>query len=267
MLEETRIDPARGSVRGTRRPCRAGELPGRAAGAAARRAHPPPGRLRLRPARRRHRRRGRGRPRRAPPGPRPARAALDRAFDRRAGETSPSWEDVDPRSLVAAWSPASSDDPRLRAARRAVPPARSRPTAVDQRVAPLRDLGRAARVLRAVGRPRRPARARGVRRDHARARAALRRRLHRAPADRARPGRRRGRRRGRVYLPAEDLARFGCTEHDLAARVASPAVRAASSSTSATAPVSCSRSGADAGGYAARAAAARGRRLTRRRPR
>jgi len=32
--------------------------------------------------------------------------------------------------------------------------------------------------------------------------------------------------RGRVYLPLEDLARFGCTETDLAAPAASPAVRA-----------------------------------------
>jgi squalene synthase HpnC len=31
--------------------------------------------------------------------------------------------------------------------------------------------------------------------------------------------------RGRLYLPAEDLARFGCQEHDLRARTASPAVR------------------------------------------
>jgi squalene synthase HpnC len=31
--------------------------------------------------------------------------------------------------------------------------------------------------------------------------------------------------RGRLYLPAEDLARFGCRERDLEARVASPAVR------------------------------------------
>jgi squalene synthase HpnC len=33
-------------------------------------------------------------------------------------------------------------------------------------------------------------------------------------------------RRGRVYLPAEDLARFGCEERELSARSASPAVRA-----------------------------------------
>jgi squalene synthase HpnC len=33
------------------------------------------------------------------------------------------------------------------------------------------------------------------------------------------------RRRGRVYLPAEDLALFGCTEADLAAPSASPALR------------------------------------------
>jgi squalene synthase HpnC len=33
-------------------------------------------------------------------------------------------------------------------------------------------------------------------------------------------------RRGRVYLPAEDLARFGCEERELSARNASPALRA-----------------------------------------
>jgi Phytoene/squalene synthetase len=30
---------------------------------------------------------------------------------------------------------------------------------------------------------------------------------------------------GRIYLPGEDLERFGCTEADLAARTAGPAVR------------------------------------------
>ena len=50
----------------------------------------------------------------------------------------------------------------------------------------------------------------------------------RAAAGRALPGRRRGLRRGRVYLPAEDLARFGATTAELAPRAMrdDPALRA-----------------------------------------
>ncbi len=174
------------------------ELPGRQPAAAAARARAPARDLRLRAPRRRARRHAR----RAIAWPRSTgwKRELDRAYRRRRAE----------HPLLRA---PAADAARVRAAARAVrAPDRGQPRRPARQ--PLRDLGAAARLLRAVGRPRRRARARRVRRGR-RPRAialsdsictALQLAEHcqdvgRGPAP-----------AGAIYLPLEDLARFGCSE-------------------------------------------------------
>jgi squalene synthase HpnC len=150
-------------------------------------------------------------------------SALDRAFAAASGETSPSWDDVDPAvaSVVARLVPtirgrALPDEPfrRLIEANRA-----------DQRVARYEtwDQLRAYCTLSAdpVGRlvlgvfgattP-----ALELLSDDVCTALQLIEHVQDIGEDY---------RRGRVYVPAEDLARFGCDEHDLGSTVASHALR------------------------------------------
>jgi squalene synthase HpnC len=154
-------------------------------------------------------------------------SALDRAFAAASGETTPSWEDVDPAvapmvvAVVARLVPtirgcALPDEPfrRLIEANR-----------VDQRVARYEtwDQLRAyctlsadpvGRLVLAVFGATTPARE--LLSDDVCTALQLIEHIQDVGEDY---------RRGRVYLPAEDLARFGCDEHDLGSTVASPALR------------------------------------------
>ena len=138
--------------------------------------------LRLRAARRQPRRRGRRRPRRAP---RRARAASCDGPRRR------------PRSCAGCTRRSRTRALPREPFRRLIEANR-----IDQARAPLRDLGRRARVLHVLGRPGRPARARHLRAGgRAGARRDERRRLHRPPARQLPPGPA-ARPRARPRLPA-----------------------------------------------------------------
>ena len=213
---------------------------------------PPDGDLRLRAARRPARRRGRRRP---------ARAAR-----RARGATSTASYDGEPEHPLLRR--ARADGARPAACRASRSHRLIEANRRDQTAAGYATYDDLLGYCDALGESGRRARAARLRRRDARAHRALGPRLHGAAARRALAGRRaRTTRRGRVYLPAEDLERFGVARGPSSAHDA-PTPRCGSCSRSRSrARAALLDEGAPLVGRLQRPRAPRGRRLRRRRPR